>query len=110
MLDIFSHYGDLDPLYIFKFHGDHDLLYIFIMEIMSTDEPIWEDHHHRSYFLPNSSSVDFDLESLINTDIVTNLQTPVLLQDIDSEENICNITKTTPIDISVKPELLSTSM
>ena len=30
-----------------------------IMEIMSTDEPIWEDHHHRSYLLPNSSSVYF---------------------------------------------------
>ena len=34
MSDIFSHYGDLDPLYIFSFHGDHDPLYIFIMEIL----------------------------------------------------------------------------
>ena len=34
MSDIFSHFGDLDPLYIFKFHGDIDPLYIFIMEIL----------------------------------------------------------------------------
>ena len=34
MSDIFSHYGDLDPLYIFSFHGDHDPLYIFIIEIL----------------------------------------------------------------------------
>ena len=34
MSDIFSHYGDLDPLYIFSFYGDLDPLYIFIMEIM----------------------------------------------------------------------------
>ena len=34
MLDIFSHYGDLDPWYIFRFHGDLGPLYIFIMEIL----------------------------------------------------------------------------
>ena len=34
MSNIFSHYGDLDPLYIFSFHGDIDPLYIFIMEIL----------------------------------------------------------------------------
>ena len=73
------------------------------MEIMCIDEPVWEDHHHRYSFLPNACLVDFDLVSLINTDIVTNPQTPVLLQDTDSEGNICKITKTTSIDISVKP-------
>ena len=51
-----------------------------IMEIMSADEPVWEYHHHRSSFLPNSSSVDFDFVSLISTDIVRNPQTPILLQ------------------------------
>ena len=76
------------------------------MEIMSTDEPVWEDHHHRSSFLPNASSVDFDLVSLISTDIVSDSQTPVLLQDTDSEGNVCNITKTTPIDILFKPRTI----
>ena len=73
------------------------------MEIMSTDEPVWEDHRHRSSFLPSASLVDFDLVSLISIDIVSNLQTLVLLQDTDCEGNLCNITKTTLIDISVKP-------
>ena len=74
------------------------------MEIMSADEPIWEDHHHRSSFLPNSNSVDFDFVFLIIIDIVTNPQTPVLLQGTDFEGNLCNITRTTPIDILVKIE------
>ena len=70
-----------------------------IIEIMSANEPIWEDHHDQSSFLPNASSVEFDLVSLIGIDIVNDPQIPVLLQDIDSKENICNITKTTSIDI-----------
>ena len=74
------------------------------MEIMSTDGLVWEDHHHRSSFLPNASSIDFDLVSLISIDIFSDLQTPVLLQDIDSEGNIFNITNTTPIVILFKPE------
>ena len=41
-----------------------------ILEIMSTNEHIWEDHHHRSLFLPNTSSVDLDFASLFSTDIV----------------------------------------
>ena len=73
------------------------------MEIMSVNQLLCEDHHHRSSFLPNASLVDFDFVSLISTDIVSNLQTPVLLQGTDFEENICNITQTTPIDISVNP-------
>ena len=73
------------------------------MEIMSTDEPVWEDHHHRSSFLPNAILVDFDLVSLISTDIVNDPQMHVLFQNTDSEGNICNITKTTPIEISFKP-------
>ena len=75
-----------------------------IMDIMSVNEPVWEDHHHRSSFLPNVSSVGFDLVSLISIDIVTHPQTPVLLQDTYFEGYLCNITKTTPIDISVKLE------
>ena len=72
------------------------------MEIMSESEPVWEDHHHRSYFLSNATSVGFDLEILISIDIFTHPQTPVLLKNIKSEGNLYNITKTTLIDISVK--------
>ena len=41
-----------------------------IMEIMSSDESLWEDHHHRSSFLPNAISVEFDFVSFIIFDIV----------------------------------------
>ena len=77
-----------------------------IMEIMSTNEPIWEDHHHRSSFLPNTSSVDHDFASLFSTDIVDTPQTPILLQNTNFEGNLCNITQTNPIDISAKPGTL----
>ena len=70
---------------------------------MSTNESVWEDHHHRSSFLPNTSSIDNDFVSLLGTDIVDIPQTPGLLQNSDSEGNLCNITKTTPIGILVKP-------
>ena len=62
------------------------------MEIMSVDEHVWEDHHHRSSLLPNASSVDFDFVSLISTDIVSNPQMPILLQATDYKGNLCNIT------------------
>ena len=50
-----------------------------IMDIMSMNEPIWEDHHHRSLFLPNTSSVDHDFSSHFTIDIVKTPQTPILL-------------------------------
>ena len=74
----------------------------FIIDIVNASTSVWEDHHHRSLFLPNTSSEDNDFVSLLGTDIVDNPQTPVLLQDSDSERNLCSITKTVPIDISVK--------
>ena len=73
------------------------------MEFMSLDESSWEYSHHRSSFLPNANSVGSDFVSLINFDIVEYPQTPVLLQGVDSEGNLCNITKIIPLDISVKP-------
>ena len=70
------------------------------------DEPIWEYHHNRSSFLHNASSVDFDIVSLISTDIVSNHQMPILLQGSYSKGNICSITQKNPIDISVKLETI----
>ena len=52
-----------------------------IIEIMNMNEPIWEDHHYRSMFFPNTSSSSHDFASLFPTDIVNVLQCPVLLQD-----------------------------
>ena len=78
-----------------------------IMEIMNTNEPIWEDHHHRSSFLPNTSSANNDFVSLLGIDIVDDPQTHVLLQYFESERNLCNITKMVPMDIWLSLELLS---
>ena len=50
-----------------------------IMEIMSMNESVWEDHHHRSLLLPNTSSTDNYFVSLLGTDIVDISQTPMLL-------------------------------
>ena len=73
-----------------------------IMEIMSTNESIWEDHHHRSLFLPNTNSADNDFVSRLGTDILDTPQKTILLQDSESEGNLCNIIKMAPIDISIK--------
>ena len=54
----------------------------------------------KSLFLPNTSLIDNDFVSLLGTDIVNDPQTPVLLQDSESEGNLCNITKMVPINIS----------
>ena len=76
------------------------------MDIMNTNESIWEDHHHRPSFLPNTSLVDCDFASLFSTDIVNTPQNPILLQDTDSKGNLCNINQTNPIDISAIPGTL----
>ena len=70
------------------------------------DESIWEDHHHRSMFLPNTGSVSHDFASLFPTDIFNVPQSPVLLQDTDSKGNLCNITQMNPIDISANPDTI----
>ena len=40
---------------------------------------------------------------MISSDIVFNPQSLILTRSVDSEGNLCNITKTIPVDISVKP-------
>ena len=37
---------------------------------------------------------------------MTNPQPPVLTRDVESEGNLSNITKTIPIDIPMKPDIL----
>ena len=57
-------------------------------------------------YLPNTSSGNYDFASLFPTDIVNVPQSPILLQDTDSEGNLCNITQMNPIDISAKPDVI----
>ena len=73
------------------------------MEVMSLEEMPWEDYHYRSSFLPPFHMVEDHFTSTFSSDIVLNPQSLILTRSVDFEENLCNITKTMPIDISVKP-------
>jgi len=75
------------------------------MEVMSLEEISWEDHHHQSSFLPPFHMVAEHFTSIVSSDIVTNRQFPILTRSVDFEGNLCNITKTMPVDISVKPSI-----
>ena len=77
---------------------------------MNTDEPIWEDHHHRSMFLPNTSSGSHDFASLFPTDIVNVPQSPILLQDTDFEETFATLLRRTRLTYQPSLMLLSTFM
>ena len=77
-----------------------------IMDIMSWDESLLEDHNHRSSFLHNSNSIEPNFVSPIISDIVENTQTRLCCYKTNSKGNLCNITQTTPIDISVKPGIV----
>ena len=74
-----------------------------ILEVMCLEEWPWEDLHHRASFLPNLTTVEKDIKSIITTDIVQHPQTPILIDDVFSEGNLANISVTMSIDISVKP-------
>ena len=76
------------------------------MEVMSLDEIPWKDNHRRYSFLPNFHMVEEQSTTIFSFDIVTNPQPPVPTHDVDSEDNLSNITKTIYVDISVKPGIL----
>ena len=73
------------------------------MEVISLKEMPWEDYHHRSSFLPPCHMVEDHFTSTVSFDIVLNPQSSILTRSVDSEGNLCNITKTMPVDIFVKP-------
>ena len=73
------------------------------MEVMSLEEMPWEDHHHRSSFLPPFHMIEDHFTSRVSFDIITNPQSLILTRSIESEGYLCNITKTMPVDISVEP-------
>ena len=72
---------------------------------MSLDEIPWKFHHHRSYFLPNYQMVEDHFEMLVSYDIVNTSQSLTIIHNVESEGNLSNITKTTLINISVKPRV-----
>ena len=73
-----------------------------IMEVMSLDEMPWEYYHHRYSFLPPYHMVENHFASTVSSNIVLNSQSLILTRSVDSEGNLCNITKTIPVDVSMK--------
>ena len=76
------------------------------MEAMNVEEPPWQDNHYRSSFFPKIQDVEDRLPSIISTDVTKSPQNPILTHHVLSEGNMGNITKTRPIDISVKPGIV----
>ena len=75
-----------------------------ICEILCVDELPWEDLHHRSSFLPESDRFENYFSSIFTTEYVKDAQNP--MKNPDSELNLGNISKTIPLDISVKPGII----
>ena len=73
---------------------------------MSIDEMPWKYHHHRSSFLPPCHMVEEHFALAISFDVTTDPQSPILTRGVDSEGNLCNITKSMPMYISIKPGIL----
>ena len=71
---------------------------------MSVEDLPWEDLHHRSSFLPELDHFEDDFASIFTTEYVKEPQNP--LKNPDSELNLENMSRTIPIDISVKPGII----
>ena len=71
-----------------------------IREILCVDDLPWEDLHHRSSFLPEDDRFENDFSSIFTAEYVKEAQSP--MKHPDSELNLGNISRTIPIDISVK--------
>ena len=72
------------------------------MEVTSLDDIPWEYYHHKYSFLPPSHMVEENFTSMVSSNIVLHPQSLILTHSVDSEGNLCNITKTILVDISVK--------
>lgn len=75
-----------------------------IREILHVDDLPWADLPHRSSFLPKNDCFENDLSSIFTTEYVKEPQNQ--MKHPDSELNLGNISRTIPIDISVKPGIV----
>ena len=73
------------------------------MDVMSLEEIPWKYHHHRSSLLPPICVIEEHFALAVSSDVVTDPQSPILTCNVESKGNLCNITKTMPVEISVKP-------
>ena len=77
------------------------------MEVMNISERPWEDMHHRSPFLSKLDSLEVKDENFYLNDDMERYQCLVQTHNVISEENLENISKTIPINISnIKPGIV----
>ena len=77
-----------------------------IMELMNISEWPWEDMHHRSSFLSKPDSLDVKPENFYLDDDMERYQCPIQTHNVLSKGNLKNISKTNPINISIKPNII----
>lgn len=73
---------------------------------MASSERPWEDMHHRSYFIPQSGKVGIGVWDSLQTRCFNWCQNPIPSQDVYAKGNMANISRTMPIDTSVKPAVI----
>jgi len=77
-----------------------------IMEVISLEEVPWNETHHRSSFLPGPMVMSTCLEKFFSWFTTQPLQMLIMTHEVWSEGNMCNITQTMLIDISIKPGVI----
>ena len=73
-----------------------------IMEVMNISKRSWEDMHHRSSFPSKLDSLEVKHDNFYLDDDMERYQYPVQTHNVISEGNLENISKTIPINISIK--------
>ena len=73
---------------------------------MNILEQPWEDMHHRSSFLFKLDSLEVKNDNFYLDDDMERYQFPIQTYNVLSKENLENISKTIPINISIKPGIV----
>ena len=72
------------------------------MEVMNISKRPWEDMHHQSSFLSKPDPLEFKPEFFYLDDDMERYQRPIQAHNVISEGNLTNVSKTIPINISIK--------
>jgi len=62
----------------------------------------WEDKYHKSFFLPELDNLEVGTHILVSSNDIEWYQCPILTHNVYVEWILENISKTIPIDISMK--------
>jgi hypothetical protein len=77
-----------------------------IMLVMSMEETPWDDGHHRSILFLEQHTIESYQRILTPSTIVVTSSVPETSHDVLYEGNLCNISPTVPLNISIKPGVI----